>query len=109
MDVSAESPEGPADDPWLLELPSEPFVADAFLGDLRRVLRRPGGCAVLNVLAGRRRLLDVAGRLRGLFPSVHCAATDPNYIFFLRPSPAALTVRGARAAFPSFRSAAALP
>lgn len=93
VDVSGESsPDGPADDPNALELPPEYFIGEAFLRDLSRVLRRPGGCAVLNVLAGRRRLLEVAERLRGLFPSVHCAATDPNYLFFLRPSPGPLAV-----------------
>lgn len=92
VDVSAESPEGAGGEDHL-ELPPEVFLEDDFLRSLSRVLRRPHGCAVLNVLAGRRRLLGVAESLRGLFPSVHCAATDPNYLFFLRSSPGAIAVR----------------
>lgn len=72
---------------------SPDVLPQAFLDNLSRVLRRPSGCAVLNVIAGRQRLLDVAARLGRTFQSVHCAATDPNYIFFLRPSPGALSVR----------------
>jgi hypothetical protein len=68
-----------SDDPDALELPPAAFATRDFV---TRVLLRsmaPDGVCVCNVIAGRRRLLDVVRLWHDTFSSVHILATDPNY------------------------------
>ena len=116
IDISASGDEGgsPAeeggDGDWLLELPPPAFLEEArrrqrdrpaalratrrqrprawqafISGQLARVLR-DGGVAVVNVMAGRQRLLQVEARLRSCFEqgggALRVLATDPNYLFY---------------------------
>eukprot|EP00242_Pyramimonas_sp_CCMP2087_P010039 CAMPEP_0198204008 /NCGR_PEP_ID=MMETSP1445-20131203/7357_1 /TAXON_ID=36898 /ORGANISM="Pyramimonas sp., Strain CCMP2087" /LENGTH=409 /DNA_ID=CAMNT_0043875663 /DNA_START=55 /DNA_END=1281 /DNA_ORIENTATION=- len=69
------------DDPDALEVPPPTFVDPAFLvGPLSRALA-PDGLCCYNIIAGRRKLVELARLFQRTFASVYVMATDPNYFF----------------------------
>ena len=68
-----------------LEAPPPAFVERGFLaGPLKECLREDDGLLVMNVIAGRRKLAEVAQTLADVFgeQSVYCLVSDPGYYFF---------------------------
>ena len=68
-----------------LEAPPPGFVERAFVaGPLWDSLREDDGLLVMNVIAGRRKLVEVARTLADVFGEacVYCLVTDPGYYFF---------------------------
>jgi len=80
--AEADTPDS-GDDPDALEVPPPVFVEPEFLQDtILRALEKEDSVVCYNIIAGRRKLIQLATLFESMFSSVYILATDPNYFFF---------------------------